>query len=494
MKGNKSSYSCMYLVPKEIYEKLLNLIDEKDNRQLHKLNPVGNEEGAFPNLLPDPFVGPGRPGPGDDDSDNYRPNNSPEQPLPSRDISDDGSLGVPGAFNYQSSTPHNSDVSMASVRSDEDAQDRVGVNVPTTSNVSKKFKHVCEMCWASFQNRKDYDAHKRDHYRQEGDSIIRGHMGPPSTGILRPDINLGKLRATQYTIPGTVPPDIISHNTDSVDRPPLKNNLADKMDYFDIDADDESSSEGLKSLRKNPKCQLCTKQFLNSKLLKKHLYYCGGRSKARKNTRTVKTLYSRPAKSTLKVAARQVLQTKKSSPDPHSIQPSLATFQCIFCPFSFSTKNSLDRHTIRAHEIDKQGVSLYPQGEKRNVNKAGLKEPRPSKVLKIQPYQCSICGQSMKSKFQLKAHTDNKHKKIKQGDLFTCNFCNTIFSSEKSLVRHLANIHECDKNYKSLTPQGVKRTKTHLTCPECDKKFSMLFNLQKHVEKEHANKKYSSWA
>jgi hypothetical protein len=52
----------MYLVPIDIYNKLLDVIDEREKRKIDDLNrnQVGNEDGAFPNLPPPPInVDPG---------------------------------------------------------------------------------------------------------------------------------------------------------------------------------------------------------------------------------------------------------------------------------------------------------------------------------------------------------------------------------------------------------------------------------------------------
>ena len=92
MKENKSAYSCMFLVPKEIYEKLVSIIDKRDNLLLEKLNKpepeVGNDDGAFPNLPPPPDGG--GPNPPDNNNGPEDPS-SPSQPPP------------PQPFNYISS-------------------------------------------------------------------------------------------------------------------------------------------------------------------------------------------------------------------------------------------------------------------------------------------------------------------------------------------------------------------------------------------------------
>ena len=48
-------YECMYLIPKDFYDKLWTYMDEHEKNKVDKLNKtenttIGNEEGAFPDL------------------------------------------------------------------------------------------------------------------------------------------------------------------------------------------------------------------------------------------------------------------------------------------------------------------------------------------------------------------------------------------------------------------------------------------------------------
>jgi hypothetical protein len=258
------------------------------------------------------------------------------------------------------------------------------------------------------------------------------------------------------------------------------------------DADDEDEVES-----QDPKCILCNRQFSSLKLLKKHNYYCMKRSNVKnlgKKKKPALAVRSRVIKSRFK--NRPELLLMKNTRDRNLSKKSITAFKCSFCPFTFSTKNSMDRHMLNAHEVGSNAHSIFCQGEKRSAEKANLKERNPSKVLKTEPYRCGVCGLALKSNLQLKNHLAHKHKHkiLKDGILFPCNICKTYFSDEKRLARHLLNIHECDKNYKSVRPQGVKRTKLSVKCSECEEKFDMLFELEKHVKENHKNvQRYSSW-
>lgn len=504
MKENKSSYSCMYLVPKDIYEKLLQVIDERENRQLRKLNVIGNEEGAFPNLLPGPPGGPDWPGPGGRSYESEN-NSRAEDPYPSHAVSEDDSPDAPQPFNYSDSSSSRSDVNMVSVGSAGANVDRVSPpGLSETAPTAKKFRHICDLCWAAFQNRKDYETHRRDHYRRMGDLIIHNYDSLPSTGIVRTDIDsnskLAQLPAPSKNLESSVEytdgPNLPSVSPTVI--PTQKNDDWVQLDYDGQDADNESSGSELELSIQDLICHLCSKQFTNLKLLKKHLYYCkkkncSAKLKQRKKT-SVKARNIRKMKTNLKIAAKHTLKTSDSNQKVGL--NFIKQFQCAYCPFTFSVKNSLDRHLLNAHEISNNGAPLFSQGEKRDAEKANLKNHNPTKVLKTEPYICNLCGLVLKSRLLLKSHLVNKHKhkSTKDGNLFSCSICKTFFSAERMLVRHLLNIHECDKNYKSVKPQGVKRTKSHLSCHECSEKFAMLFDLENHVKKKHgASKRYSSW-
>lgn len=505
MKENKSSYSCMFLVPKDIYEKLLNVIDERENRQLQKLNIAGNNDGAFPNLTPPPpndlggpgsgwpgpgWPGPGMPGPGGGHDGN---SNASGAEHPSNAVSEDESPEPPLAFNFSENR--------SSVDRPEPVNDHTSRAVapgPLVNTApSRRFKHICEMCWAAFQNRKDYETHKRDHLRQMGNSVIHDHASLPSTGIVRTDVDFNRSPAQLSPLPYT--PETNSINDVGLNLPALSIS-APQHAISNADVDDESSGDGFSPTHEDLSCRLCSKQFANVKLLKKHNYYCRKKGvlkkpgKMKKKNRPAFNVKSRAAKSSTKIAAGQLF--KKKSSNINSKLSSIPPFQCPFCPFTFSARDSLDRHLLNAHEIGRNDRSIFPQGEKRDAEKADLNDPNPSKILKIEPYRCSMCGLPFKNKFQLKAHLVNRHgrKVMNKGNLFPCKICNTFFSNEKRLTRHLLNMHECDEDYKSVNPQGVKRAKSHLKCHECGEKFVLLFDLEKHVKKYHGSDgKYSSW-
>jgi hypothetical protein len=71
----KSQFSCMYLVPPEIYKRLLDNADAREKVKVQELNApeVGNEIGAFPNLpnTPDYDANTSQDNNDDDDGDDY---------------------------------------------------------------------------------------------------------------------------------------------------------------------------------------------------------------------------------------------------------------------------------------------------------------------------------------------------------------------------------------------------------------------------------------
>jgi len=543
MKENKSAYSCMFLVPKEIYEKLVQVIDERDNLQLEKLNrfAVGNTDGAFPNLPP----GPGGGGPDHPDSDS-----DPQQPGPG---SPGGSIPPPQPFNYYSSGDDDDDDSppdsfrlspelpsgdRSNARHNNVNEGPSGANnQPTGSANKKRFRFLCDMCGASFQNNRDLKSHKRAHFQQMGNAIIYGNNLPlPVTSDSVPDHrsspqamlsqharnSVNDLRSNPRAMMGQHVPalNVAGGN-------PRSNNITRELQ--NIDADDEMSDSEPESNSSPGNCPLCLKAFKDVKSLNRHFFYCRKDKSlkkiaySRKNTVPGRIVTSSDRKSKKQFESWHAYKKKNSiakipqadvvsdiesiSTDEGSDSDSdIAALQCSLCSFVFSKKKALERHMLNVHDVEKDGAYTKPKGEKRDVSAAKLKNYNPKKVLRtLKSNKCQLCNLVLKNKEQLNRHLlkshQNQQKALAGNSLFTCKLCNHIFSKQNSLNRHLLNIHSCTPDYKNLNVKGVKRKNkdSSLPCSWCDEKFKVLFDLEKHVKEKHpdvkksVDGKYRSW-
>lgn len=554
MKENKSAYSCMFLVPKEIYEKLISVIDKRDSLLLEKLNTtepeVGNDGGAFPNLPPPPGGGPNPPDNGPSPGPEY-PSSSLEPPPPQPfdyTSSDSDNDDPPDSFGIPFQPPTGS-VANANNTPQQTGNFNIvesGVNtLPGGSANRRLFRFICDMCGASFQNNNDFKIHKRAHFQQMGNAIIYGKT-PNGTSL--PAAGITPVHAGA-SLPAAHQVNSIHHTSINQQTPTLGVDVGNSRPsnfprtFQSVDADDEMSDDEPDRGNFSGNCPLCMKRFNNVKKLDRHFFYCRkGKnlkkvSYTRKNNTQGKIVTSGDKKSKKKFESWLAFKNKNSrakipqtdavsdiddmssdetpfedkipqadavsdvgslSSGTISSDSDIAALQCDFCPFTFSRRKALDRHMLNAHDIDRDGNYLNTRGVKRDATSAKLRNLNHKKFLKQnKSFNCMLCDVKLKNKEQLSRHLTIKHqnqrKAVEEKSLFTCKLCNHIFSKEKNLTRHLLNIHDCTPDYKSVSVQGVKRKNkdSSLQCSRCNVKFKVLFELEKHVKSEHPEVKQS---
>jgi hypothetical protein len=134
-------------------------------------------------------------------------------------------------------------------------------------------------------------------------------------------------------------------------------------------------------------------------------------------------------------------------------------------------------------------------------------------------YKCHICDKLFKRKYDLKRHKLKKNKCAKNAQSFNCSKCDKIYSTMGSLTRHLtqyckgltlhpqkpsnttqkfniipqksSKILKNNPNVKSFCTQTQHdsiNTTTHI-CNYCDKEYTRLDNLKRHVNERCKVKK-----
>lgn len=171
-------------------------------------------------------------------------------------------------------------------------------------------------------------------------------------------------------------------------------------------------------------------------------------------------------------------------PQQESSSAGVNIAECRFCPMTFNKTDALHRHVLLAHNADKNYKSLINQGIKRNAEKAGLPDRGKKKKKPSSRLYCFLCTDSFDKYDRLVRHIKNIHQadenyvsNLVQGDKrktdeaklpeggskrksksrFSCQLCDTSYSTKHSLNRHIKQIHSADPNYKSDLPQGDKR-------------------------------------
>ena len=77
-------------------------------------------------------------------------------------------------------------------------------------------------------------------------------------------------------------------------------------------------------------------------------------------------------------------------------------------------------------------------------------------------------------------HKQYKHENVNQ-DIFKCDECEIHFSMEKSLNRHMKEVHK--ETFKNLTVATIYDLR--FTCDECEDIFPRNSNLIRHKETVH---------
>jgi len=117
-------------------------------------------------------------------------------------------------------------------------------------------------------------------------------------------------------------------------------------------------------------------------------------------------------------------------------------FVCDLCGKTFSTKQRLKTHTVKAHTkefslfCDKCGKGYLDKERNRSfkihIEKCGFKEPPGRK-----PRACELCERLFDSKSGMDRHLKS-HSKSKD---FPCNFCTKAYADKQNLLKHLKVIH-----------------------------------------------------
>ena len=443
-KTSNSPYACMYLVTKEIYDKLLRCLDEKDKKKVDDLNnqEIGNEQGAFPQLPPPPPPIPPPPPPSpldfmdDDSNDNQHPPNPP--------------------YNY----------------GDDDEWPRIDrPNTPSPPILDGPYHDF------SSNNLQDY-SDDDEYIDDEIPSNFDHAFGPDS--VLRTPLKKGLKGSKKKISKKTMLTKHKSNNSQqTINRPdtntPIPSTSRQGMaDQSPPPTPTPSTSKGV-VIKKNS-CGLCLKTFqtlraLHNHELSEHTSKIGkiGNMKLSNNLKHKKNV-----KFNLRNIGNEYDNWRgkqdikmTSVNDQDVIIPNIAEMSnsddiavkiCKLCQTTFNTTPNLNRHLKNVHDCNPDYYYTLEQGKKRKLSDVKFKE---------------FLGSPLKK----------KPTKF----LYKCKLCNFTFTEEISLKRHMKNIHDTI-NQTYMLPQGVKRKRNdYLKCKICSSTFEKKSLYKKHIT-SHNNK------
>lgn len=160
------------------------------------------------------------------------------------------------------------------------------------------------------------------------------------------------------------------------------------------------------------------------------------------------------------------------------LQSQLKIFACEFCNKIFKFRHSLISH-LRTHTQEKPFKCPhcdYASAIKANLN-VHLRKHTGEK------FSCQHCPFNCLSPGHLKVHIERVHLKVKQH----CSFCQKKYSDVKNLLKHMEKRHNLkdpvvSQNYQQLrlkTRQGLRQLLYH--CPTCNRRFKNQLERERHL-------------
>jgi len=485
----KNSYSCMYLVPIEIYEKLLECLDSNDVKTVNDLNrnDIGNDDGAFPNLPPpppffnfgnnmsldspqlSPALGPSNgllPEP---------PQNNLDHPTPgsSNQILDSSETGQPQQTpsslqdDNQQPSPHNlTDHYVCSLCNERftllsllvthrqekhptiqpivTSQALQTANTPSASTQSSHDKYICSKCKERFSSVALLIEHLKGHYTLEkpGRSLIvtsQPNIIPESqnTSQLHQPVTDGDIQSATSEKGSAGRVNEVFRFSASSPKITVRRQKGKRVHE--------------KERRKLVKPSETAKRVLNerydswSKRAKSEIDsddYHGEHEVLTKKTRTVSVSSQDDDDDDVVFVPRPATQSHDD----------IAVEICKLCNANFNEKKTLIRHVKHVHGADMNYNQFDSQGVKRKTMSS--------------------------------VETAKSAKKTPQY-LYKCQLCTSLFVKENALDRHVKNYHGANKNYEQIEAQGVKRKLNNFTCTLCVKSYKSQGALDKHVNLTH---------
>ncbi|KAM8870362.1 zinc finger protein ZFAT isoform 2-T2 [Spinachia spinachia] len=163
---------------------------------------------------------------------------------------------------------------------------------------------------------------------------------------------------------------------------------------------------------------------------------------------------------------------------PNLLQSQLKIFSCEFCNKIFKFRHSLMAH-LRTHTQEKP--FQCPHCDYASAIKANLSVHLRKHT--GEKFSCQHCPFNCLSPGHLKVHIERVHLKVKQH----CSFCEKKYSDVKNLLKHIEKrhnmtdpaIHQSYQQLRLKTRQGLRQLLYH--CPTCNRRFKNLLERERHL-------------
>ncbi|XP_041983579.1 PR domain zinc finger protein 5-like [Aricia agestis] len=116
-------------------------------------------------------------------------------------------------------------------------------------------------------------------------------------------------------------------------------------------------------------------------------------------------------------------------------------------------------------------------------------------------YTCQYCRVKFTQNSQFFRHMISNHQSLRRKATFECNDCQVVFNKKSNLDQHCQTNHQAKSKSKcdscSITFKSRYCLRRHLelkkllaenSCRQCQKKFALKYQLEKHVLNKHTSK------
>ena len=528
----KSGYSCMYLVPIDIYERLLDCLDSKDVKIVNDLNrnEIGNDQGAFPNLPPPPSLMSFGDGSFNFDDLHLNPLPGPSnQNLgpaagPSSQNSDDSMQESPQQ-NLVTSSGTGLQQLMPNTARDSSSEDEMDQSVSRAGQLPEHY--ICSLCNERFILLSALVNHRKEKHSQHPTPTTNTQMLPTAIAPSAPTALLNQSNFSSQVFQTPAP--LRTPGVSGPQRPPSPISAVASQSHSNPQVFQTGIAPNTQLLLEKYICSVCKERFASVRDLVKHLKEKHhntkkpGRPLLTVSQPTSFPLGQDPSLShqTVTAASNHLpTTTKGEGPEIEPVERTDGVFR--FSSNSAKTTSKRQKKVKSAnqgrHKLTKT-IKLPKRGFNQNYNtwskksKSVLHSDDEDVVSGPSPpsYDDISENWSVKSEAVLASEDEDMGEDVvfipkptlqSYDDIAVevCSLCNTQFNEKKNLIRHIRNVHGADENYKQFETQGTKR-KTFASaekpkivkrkpqylfrCPLCSFLFVKESALNRHIKNMH---------
>jgi hypothetical protein len=508
---NKSQYSCMYLVPPEIYSRLLDSADAREKIKVQELNAteVGNENGAFPNLpdTPDHDANTSQDDNGDDDyggDDGGDDGGRYDPPPPRHSTSSSSRQSSHGSTtdtaseteNYLQNNPNYQNAVLSNrqqrfLQQYSDSED----DSPFSSNFAQHPQLlrysldpvITPQLLQSPSSKNLFSSNFAQHPQSFSPSIepsqnrvLENNIGPELERIMNDMIKIRSAALEQQRVLRDINKKAQSLKTNKKSK---TNNIIQAIEHISrpvVNTVNNQQQTTLKAIEYIPQQPENQTNPLNSQTITSQTQPFI----PQQGTSTTQPLIPQPGTRTTQPFIPQPgTSTTQDSNITQSSGAIRKSYPCDICKIIFITNKLLiqhkkDFHSSQTAEKAKKNNYISWKNDK-NQKRSKLFEKKRNEWKKLKKEISSKKKKNLQvislkdGDISMEDNIENSNSNVSMTDsivvpnlnsfsmesisVLQCKLCPATFNTQKGLERHIKNIHETDANYNPKNKQGIKR-------------------------------------